>query len=237
MIESQFCIDLSREYVIGFSNGAMMTEYMACSSSSRYAAVVPFHGQRQRGYDCVFADDDPIPIMNVYGLNDAILPYNGVPGYSSWYFRTVDEVSALFADHNGCNYQSGWQNVATVTDGMQGWECHEYNDGCRQGAVVRQCSWNGDHNYMCPVVDPYTGWSTCPDCASENLGFNVAWNFVSQFQRLVPLPNTTEMHDHDHDHDDDNDSATLASLTHVYYYIITFWSLFMSVTVIINCRS
>jgi poly(3-hydroxybutyrate) depolymerase len=178
-IETMFCVDTSREYVIGFSNGGMMAEYMGCQANDRFAAIAPFHGQRHRGFSCSPYYEQTMPIMNIYGTRDTELPYNGDPGWG-WYYQPVDEVSRTFGDHNGCDRT--WNTVSTVSDGIQSWECREYS-GCITGSAVRQCSWNGTHNYACPKIDNATGDSICPTASDTNFALEAVWQFFNQFTR------------------------------------------------------
>ena len=74
-IDDDFCIDTRRRYVIGFSNGGMMTQRLACDMTDSFAAVVPMHGQLHIGDYCSpAADAKKMPIMNIWGTNDQILP-------------------------------------------------------------------------------------------------------------------------------------------------------------------
>lgn len=49
-IESQLCIDTTREYVAGESNGGMMTYQLATDMSSRLAAAAPQFGSFHKGF-------------------------------------------------------------------------------------------------------------------------------------------------------------------------------------------
>eukprot|EP01084_Bolivina_argentea_P219969 372902_1 len=51
-IESKYCVDISREYVTGYSIGGMMSHLLACTSTYRWAAVATLHGTRHRGFNC-----------------------------------------------------------------------------------------------------------------------------------------------------------------------------------------
>eukprot|EP01083_Nonionella_stella_P292126 993694_1 len=51
-IESKYCVDISREYLAGYSVGGSMSHLLACTSTYRWAAVATLHGVRHRGFNC-----------------------------------------------------------------------------------------------------------------------------------------------------------------------------------------
>ena len=65
-MEDRFCIDVSREYIAGFSQGGMMTHTVACEMADRFAAAAPFHGARHMGFDCNPPDGVTMPIFAVW---------------------------------------------------------------------------------------------------------------------------------------------------------------------------
>jgi polyhydroxybutyrate depolymerase len=73
-VERERCIDTSRVYATGLSNGAMMTSTVACALSDRFAAVAPVSG-------AMFPDGckptHPMPILVFHGTADPILSFNG----------------------------------------------------------------------------------------------------------------------------------------------------------------
>lgn len=76
-VESSQCIDTSRLYASGFSDGAFMVSTVACTMSSRFAAIAavsglqlptPCHTKRR------------VPILAFHGTADPILYFNGGVG-------------------------------------------------------------------------------------------------------------------------------------------------------------
>ena len=76
-LESTYCIDTSRVYASGFSDGALMVSLLACTMSTRFAALAavsgltspsPCHPSRR------------VPIVAVHGTADPILYFNGGVG-------------------------------------------------------------------------------------------------------------------------------------------------------------
>lgn len=68
------CIDTSRVYATGLSNGAMMTSVVACALSDRFAAIAPVAGiELPEGCD----PTHPMPVLTFHGTADPILRFNG----------------------------------------------------------------------------------------------------------------------------------------------------------------
>lgn len=73
-MEQQYCIDTSRVYATGLSNGAFMSSVLGCTRSSVFAAVAPVAGVTHPP-DC--APDRPVPVLAFHGTADPLLPFNG----------------------------------------------------------------------------------------------------------------------------------------------------------------
>jgi polyhydroxybutyrate depolymerase len=76
-IESALCVDESRIYATGLSDGAFMTSFLACTMSDRIAAFAPVSGV-QLASNC--AATRPVPILAFHGTADPILYFNGGVG-------------------------------------------------------------------------------------------------------------------------------------------------------------
>jgi polyhydroxybutyrate depolymerase len=78
ILEADFCIDTTRIDATGFSNGGAMAGLLACQLSDRIAAFAPVSGNfyaPQGGCN----PDRPIPILEIHGAADQIVPYYGIP--------------------------------------------------------------------------------------------------------------------------------------------------------------
>lgn len=70
IIEDNYCIDMSREYITGFSQGGMLTHTAACQLADRFAAAAPFHGVRHIGFECAPKKGYTMPIFQTwYAVN------------------------------------------------------------------------------------------------------------------------------------------------------------------------
>ncbi len=76
-LEADLCVDTSRVYATGLSNGAWMSSALACTMADRFAAVAPVAGiMRPDGCD----PSRPVPILTMHGTADPILLFNGGVG-------------------------------------------------------------------------------------------------------------------------------------------------------------
>ncbi len=73
-VEATQCIDTSRVYATGFSDGAVMASQLACTMSDRFAAIGAVSGlELQPSCNPL----RPVPIITFHGTADPILYFNG----------------------------------------------------------------------------------------------------------------------------------------------------------------
>ncbi|MEJ7583592.1 MAG: PHB depolymerase family esterase [Acidimicrobiales bacterium] len=123
------CIDESRIYATGLSNGAMMSSALGCALSERIAAIAPVAGVTKLD-DC--DPGRPVPVLAFHGTADDILLFNG--GVGSGLGRALGgaETSstttttlpadldgegypatvAAWAEHNGCEPDARDEDVS-----------------------------------------------------------------------------------------------------------------------------
>ena len=73
--EDDFCVDVTREYIAGFSNGGMMTYTLGVALESRIAAIVPNSGSFPKGFVGT-PSGGKMPIMDLHGNSDTTVPSN-----------------------------------------------------------------------------------------------------------------------------------------------------------------
>eukprot|EP00401_Gymnodinium_catenatum_P006284 CAMPEP_0117468618 /NCGR_PEP_ID=MMETSP0784-20121206/6270_1 /TAXON_ID=39447 /ORGANISM="" /LENGTH=539 /DNA_ID=CAMNT_0005262635 /DNA_START=137 /DNA_END=1756 /DNA_ORIENTATION=+ len=146
-LESQLCIDATREFAAGESNGGMMTYQLGVDMSSRLAAVVPEFGS----FHFQFAESPKsgVAILEFHGRADTTVPANVSLSGDGYYYTTVQDIyyggefSAGWRASNGCSGSTS--HYPTSFDGEFGLYCVSTGH-CTGGDVVR-CSWNGGHNW------------------------------------------------------------------------------------------
>lgn len=169
--ELGICVDPSRVYASGLSNGAMMTYRLACEASDVFAAVVSVAGALQLdAAACAETQTRPVPLLEIHG--------NGDP------FVEFDVVEADFAEYaalTGCG-TSG--HTASQPISQIDTTCTT-RDGCPAGVEVTLCKVElGAHCWY--------GGASCGGGVpggAEPFGRNAegivaptaAWGFVSRF--------------------------------------------------------
>lgn len=147
-LESQLCIDTTREFAAGESNGGMQTYQIGVAMAHRLAAIAPQFGSFHNGFAAAPARG--LPVIDIHGAHDETIPANHSLSADGWYYTTTKEI------FEGGKYSTGWKAAngcagpsyhhPTSFDGVDGLWCIEEGN-CTGGAVVR-CSWDGGHNWF-----------------------------------------------------------------------------------------
>ncbi len=127
-IASNYCVDQSRLFACGFSNGGMLSHRLACESSDTFAAVGAVAGTMAIE-ECT--PTRPVPVMHFHGTSDFVVPYNG----------------GIFGTASVADTVTGWTTRNGCTDSMvsfdQGDATCETHGGCSENATVTICTLNG----------------------------------------------------------------------------------------------
>jgi len=96
-LANEYTVDLTRVYSTGMSNGGYMSFHLACRLSEKIAAIASVTGSMtpETYDDCIPLH--PSPIMQIHGISDGSVPYEG----TSW-SKSIDEVLQYWVDYNGC---------------------------------------------------------------------------------------------------------------------------------------
>lgn len=129
-IEDTYCVDASRVYASGFSNGGMLSHRLACELSDRFAAVAPVSGTLAID-TCL--PTSPVAVMHTHGTSDPIVPYGG-GGLSQT--RSVDDTIAAWVTNDTCT-----ADITPILD-EDPTTCTEHAT-CDAGTAVRLCSVEG----------------------------------------------------------------------------------------------
>jgi polyhydroxybutyrate depolymerase len=103
-LQSKFCIDTHRIFVTGFSNGGGMSGYLACSLAGRIAAVAPVSGNFY-ALPGGCHPDRPIPLLDIHGTADPILPYQGISSAQNpaWPLPAIPQWLQQWSVRDGCH--------------------------------------------------------------------------------------------------------------------------------------
>jgi len=77
LIEQLVPFDQNRIVATGFSNGALMVEYLGCQVAGQLALIVPVEGELPVVDSNSCAPARPISLYEVHGTADTQIPYNG----------------------------------------------------------------------------------------------------------------------------------------------------------------
>ncbi len=133
-------IDKRRVYVTGVSNGAMMSNRLACELTGRITAIAPVAGNMP--YDLVSrcAPSKPVPVLMISGTEDPMMPWAGGEAH---FLRlkfgkvlSVPETIKFWRMHNHCAPApaSTWEPDTDPQDGTR--VRKEVYAGCETGAEV-----------------------------------------------------------------------------------------------------
>jgi polyhydroxybutyrate depolymerase len=124
-LESELCVDPSRVYAAGISNGAAMSVTLACFLSNRIAAIAPVAGLF---FFPGCPSIRPVPVIAFHGTDDKIVPFEGGP-VGDLRALPVEDSLQQWAEHDECT--SGPQDER-VSDHVR---LRRYDD-CAEGATV-----------------------------------------------------------------------------------------------------
>ncbi len=106
------CIDTSRVYATGLSNGAFISSTIACADAGRFAAVAPVAGVT---FPEGCQTDRPVPVLAFHGTADPILYFNGGVGDLGGLMAgrtTADQAKLPPADLEGAGYPANVRSWA-----------------------------------------------------------------------------------------------------------------------------
>lgn len=104
-LAAEYHLDPERIYIVGASNGGMMTLRMACEAGGTFAAAAVVIASIPAELEC--SPQKPIPILFINGTEDPLMPFEG--GQVHFYRRELGEVLstaetvAFWVGANGCD--------------------------------------------------------------------------------------------------------------------------------------
>ena len=189
-LSSQYKIDLSRVYAIGFSDGGFFTHRLACQLPGKIAAIATVSGSMPPETAASCNPDRPISALIIHGTADPLVPFNGgnvsVPpllGEGGWVL-SFNATVARWVQFDGCPTTPSTTELPTVVnDGTS--VIREYYGPCAQGTAVETYIIDGG-GHTWPDGPQYLPISIVGK-VSQNLNANqVIWTFLQQYS----LPQT-----------------------------------------------
>ncbi|MFG1646940.1 alpha/beta hydrolase family esterase [Amycolatopsis sp. NPDC049252] len=97
LLAQSYCVDPSRVFLTGFSDGGRLTSYLACHASRVFAADAPVAGLRLPS-PCPAGR--PVPMISFHGTADPVDPYQG---HSEQYWTySVPQAAQYWAEQDRC---------------------------------------------------------------------------------------------------------------------------------------
>jgi polyhydroxybutyrate depolymerase len=123
-LEATLCIDTTKVFSIGMSNGAQMSSLLACRLPNRIDGIAPIAGVEYNP-PC---DGRPVPVIAFHGLRDPIVPYQG---------GGLNSVTIAKQNFYGANLPPGTPTPTGVDESMRRWAQH---NGCARKPIEHQIS-------------------------------------------------------------------------------------------------
>ncbi|KAK4696927.1 polyhydroxybutyrate depolymerase, partial [Lecanoromycetidae sp. Uapishka_2] len=132
-----YCVDLSRVYIVGFSNGGGLTNLLACDLkfSSHVAAATIVSGAVYKDkslkgneplFDVCNPARSPLPIFELHGSKDPVIHYDGksTPDGETY---PIDEWVAGWRERNGCGGKTREEAISIHkgTVAKKSWYCED----------------------------------------------------------------------------------------------------------------
>lgn len=164
-VQQKYCVDARRIYVTGFSNGGGVTNLLACRLAGRIAAFAPLSANAY-AIPGGCHPGRPVPLLDMHGTADAVLPYNGIPVSVNpdWPLPSLSSFMQMWATLDGCTHGPDIFLREPKVTGMQ-WT------GCKGNVSVVHYRIEGGGHVWPPLIKGKTP-------------AEVMWQFFSQY----PLP-------------------------------------------------
>ena len=106
-VARNYKLDPKKVFTTGISNGAIFSQYLAATLSSRIAAIAPVAGGMSEQVSATFHPTKPVSILILQGTHDELVPYNG--GYITAFGKkrgriiSTEEMVQKWVERDGCN--------------------------------------------------------------------------------------------------------------------------------------
>lgn len=182
-ISSEYSINSNRIYSTGMSNGGFMSNDLACFLSNRFAAIASVTGGMTTLHKNACNPSHPVPMMQIHGTVDAVVPYTG-GGTGS--FLHVDSLVKFWRNFNQCDTNPTFEALPDlVTSDNCTAEHYVWKNGLQGSTVELYKIINGGHTWP-GAIFPVNGNTNQDFKASIEI-----WRFFRQYS-LQQLTAETE---------------------------------------------
>jgi polyhydroxybutyrate depolymerase len=172
-IRAAYNVDVNRVYSTGMSNGGFMSYELACQLAGRITAVASVTGSMTEARLSSCEPDRPVPVMEIHGTADPIVPYSGSA------FNNIVSIPTLVAawvDLNDCSPDPVVTPVPNTASADGSTATHFLYPGGSQGSTVEHYRVeDGGHTW--PGASFIVGVTNQDFSASREI-----WRFFRQYR-------------------------------------------------------
>lgn len=169
-LEEEYNIDAKRIYATGMSNGGYMSFLLACQLSERIAAIASVTGSMTPQTFNFCNPTHPMPIMQIHGTQDAVVPYGG----ANW-TKSIGEVMNYWVEFNACGISAQLTDLAdhNQEDGSTV-QKQQYDDCQNNAQTIHYRIEKGGHTWAGSSI-----WA--PQTNYDMNASEVIWAFFAQY--------------------------------------------------------
>lgn len=169
-LSADYTIDADRIYATGMSNGGFMSFLLAGELSEKIASIGSVTGSMTPETFINSDPQHPMPIVQIHGTFDFIVPYNGAP-----WSKSIGDVLAYWTDFNNCVPEPVITQLPDLDpDDGSTVELYEYPGGDNGVSVVHYKVSQGGHSWPGSSISvPLTNYDI--NASSE------IWNFFYKY--------------------------------------------------------
>jgi len=178
-IYKNYGLDLSKVYAIGMSMGGFMSYTLACDLSDRVAAIASVTGGMTANSIAQCVPLRPVPIVQIHGTADEVVPYWGVDSLPP----TVPDVVNFWVTNNQCSTTDVMEEDLpdTNTDDNSTVSLRQYNTCNQKTNVLFYTINNGGHTW--PGAFPV---ATLGNTNKDINASEIIWNFLDSHSHPNP---------------------------------------------------
>ncbi|MEZ4928416.1 MAG: T9SS type A sorting domain-containing protein [Chitinophagales bacterium] len=165
---ARYNIDTSKIYSTGMSNGGFMSYTLACELGDRIKKIASVTGSMT---SYLYGSCNPgriIPVLEIHGTTDPIVPYNGGSG-----MQAIEDVIDFWVQNNNCNTTPLVYNYPDInTNDSSTVERYTYHNATDSNSVIFFKVIGGGHTWPNAIIDIPAGNTNRDFDASETI-----WQF------------------------------------------------------------
>lgn len=174
-------LDTARIYATGISNGAFMTQRLACEQSDRFAAISVVAGSMSAELNAVCQPKRPVPIMFINSPDDTFVLWQGGEmkrGKGGKMLSVPDSVD-FWKNKNNCGQQSEKTLPKKVPQDKTKIVLREFRNCENNATVLQYIVHSGGHTW--PSGKDQPPWLVGPT-TQELDATQESWNFFKKFK-------------------------------------------------------